>query len=564
MVKQRAAWGCTLLPLVWCPSAPARYLRTVHPSRHTAYLLMGCAMLLLSACAQVKEPEGGPRDTRAPQLLRAQPPQGSTGFGGTRIVLQFDERVKVERVRERMLVSPPLDRQPTVRAGGDQVTIDLNAPLRPNTTYTFSIGEAVMDLTEGNRAVGLTYVVSTGSHVDSLSLHGRVLEAATGQPAKEALVLLHTVRDTGDVRTTRPAYFTRTTAEGFFTINNLPGEPMRLTALRDGNGNFRYDLPSEEVAFHEEPVIPGDTVPKLLLLFLPEPAKQLVVQAKVLEERGWQLVMAKRADSLSLRSVDRQADRLTWWPEWNEARDTVIFWPSDTTLLQGQRFLLLEGGHIQDTLTYQARKPMPFYLKVEGYSDALAGDRVLESSRPIALVDTSRARLLVDSMEVPWLPEPDTLNRRRLRMPVQATPESRVELVLYPKAIQAVAGGTNDTTRLSLGTPDPRSLGTLKVIVEVDSVVDLQPPLLLRLRPGQGQQVREQVLDSLPGQAHWTHLKPGNYRLELVEDRDGNGRWTTGSYVGQRQPERVFFYPEPVTLRAGWVLDRTWSLKKQR
>ncbi|HRQ83964.1 MAG TPA: Ig-like domain-containing protein, partial [Flavobacteriales bacterium] len=64
--------------------------------------------LLMAGCAQVKEPQGGPKDTAPPALLDASPAYGSTQFTGNRIVLRFDERVKLDRVRERLLVSPPL------------------------------------------------------------------------------------------------------------------------------------------------------------------------------------------------------------------------------------------------------------------------------------------------------------------------------------------------------------------------------------------------------------------------------------------------------------------------
>ena len=131
------------------------------------------SVALLAACAQVKEPQGGPKDTEPPHLLSAEPADGSIRFSGKRIVLHFDERVKLDRVRERLLVSPPLAKAPDVMVSGSKdVAITLNAPLAANTTYTFNIGEAVQDLSEGNPAAGLSFVVSTGDHVDSLSVKG--------------------------------------------------------------------------------------------------------------------------------------------------------------------------------------------------------------------------------------------------------------------------------------------------------------------------------------------------------------------------------------------------------
>ena len=72
------------------------------------------AVLMLAACAQVRELQGGEKDTDAPVLLTAEPPNRTTHFISDRITLRFSERVKLDRVRDRLLVSPPLDKAPDV------------------------------------------------------------------------------------------------------------------------------------------------------------------------------------------------------------------------------------------------------------------------------------------------------------------------------------------------------------------------------------------------------------------------------------------------------------------
>ena len=71
----------------------------------------------------------------------------------------------------------------------------------------------------------------------------------------------------------------------------------------------------------------------------------------------------------------------------------------------------------------------------------------------------------------------------------------------------------------------------------------------------------EVVLNSLPGETQWTDLAPGSYGLKLIQDRNNDGRWTTGSFLNDQQPERVFLDLEPVLIRAGWAVERTWGLK---
>ncbi len=527
----------------------------------TRFALAAILLWMLAACAQVREPQGGPKDTAPPKLLTAQPPDGSIRFTGSRIVLHFDEKVRLDRVREKLLISPPLGKAPdvTVEKGSD-VVIRLNAPLAPNTTYTFNIGEAVKDLSEGNPADGLSFVLSTGDYVDSLSVRGFVMDAFSGLPAADVLVLLHQANDTGDVRTAPPSYFTRTKPDGSFRLTHLRSGQKQLNALRDRNANYRYDLPNEEVAFLDSTIDPADSVAHYLHLFQPLSATQFIADRKVLEDRGWRMVMARPARDITLRSLDRTGGTLAWWPEWNKARDTVVFWPSDTTLLNGQRFVVSDNGVPFDTLAYRATAAMPFNLKVTAERDPIAGGFRLASTRPVASVDPERAELRLDSLVVPLVALLDTNARRTIAIELQLQKGKEATLTLYPKALVGIMGGTNDTTRLRLGSPDPRTLGKLKVEVVPDSGTVPPGPFVLQLLSTRGRVLREERLPALPATLEWAGLQPESYGLKLISDGNGDHQWTTGSFSAGVQPERVYLLKDPVVIRAGWAVETNWKL----
>src|SRR5690606_35198335 len=144
-------------------------------------------------------------------------------------------------------------------------------------------------------------------------------------------------------------------------------------------------------------------------------------------------------------------------------RDTVVFWPTDTTLLRGQRFVLSEQGEVLDTLTYRPAVAMPFNVQLAAVRDPITGAWGLRSSRPVSTLDTALAELYLDSVRTAFAPVIDSLARRTVDLGLHLPPGSSASLLLLPKAVTAVLGGHNDTTRLSLGARDPRTLGKLNV-----------------------------------------------------------------------------------------------------
>ena len=54
-----------------------------------------------------------------------------------------------------------------------------------------------------------------------------------------------------------------------------------------------------------------------------------------------------------------------------------------------------------------------------------------------------------------------------------------------------------------------------------------------------------QVFDyasSANGIYYYTYLPPGPCKLRIINDTNGDGKWTTGNYLQKRQPEKVFNY----------------------
>ncbi|MBX2974107.1 MAG: hypothetical protein KF797_13505, partial [Flavobacteriales bacterium] len=432
-----------------------------------------------------------------------------------------------------------------------------------NTTYTFNLGESVKDLTEGNIAAGLAYVVSTGDALDSAVVMGAVTNAFTSANEKEMIVGLYAAGDTAAFRTGRPAYMTRTDATGRFTIANLPHGRYSAFALRDKNANYKYDLPNEEIAFLDSMITLASTDTSTTFItmrsFLPASARQQVRSYSVSADGALELVFARAAESVGVRDVARTGGSLTWTPEYAPTRDTVLLWPSDTTLLGQGSYEIRVGQHVLDTLRYRPTRKMPFNTTLTAKLAERSGGAsiLLRSSRPLTAVDTTRIILRSDSVDVPF--RATRSDDRNIALDFTARDGMPLQLLVHPKAVRDSYGGFNDTLRASFGTAAERSTGTLQVSV---TGLDLACNYLLQALDGQQRVQMEAPLSADHPVVQWKLLAPGMRMLRLVHDANGNGRWDTGEWATLQQPERTWQHVEPVNVRAAWDVKVDWSIAK--
>ena len=73
------------------------------------------------------------------------------------------------------------------------------------------------------------------------------------------------------------------------------------------------------------------------------------------------------------------------------------------------------------------------------------------------------------------------------------------------------------------------------------------------------EKVLKQVL-TVDGTAEFYYVKPGDYYLRAFIDKNKNGKWDTGNFDEDLQPEEVYYYHEKVTCREKWDVTRDWNL----
>lgn len=75
--------------------------------------------------------------------------------------------------------------------------------------------------------------------------------------------------------------------------------------------------------------------------------------------------------------------------------------------------------------------------------------------------------------------------------------------------------------------------------------------------------VVQQVRAEADGSAPFFYINPGVYYVRAFMDRNGNGRWDTGLYDDDLQPEDVYYYHRSIECKAKWDNTLQWNMTER-
>lgn len=373
--------------------------------KHRLAWVVSSLCLLLTGCANRGiGPQGGPKDTIPPVVVKETPANGSNHFKDKKIEILFNEYLQLDNVQANLLVSPPQQVPPDVKAQGKKVVITMQEDLIDSTTYTLDFGNSICDYTEKNPIRGYQYAFTTGDRIDSLEVYGQVINAEDLNPVSGVLVGLHANLSDSAFSTLPFTRIARTDSLGGFGVRNLRGGQYRLYALQDLSRDYRYQ-PGEGLAFTDSLVVPEyqveivrdtiwrdtllvdnqtlDTITMgivdsvriventyvgpsdLLLWFFRENKVRHYFQRAYREEQHTiRLVFGAQQDSLPVvRALPPSAmDSLATDSAWidpmqyallqaNPTRDTLVYWLTDSLAI-GQDSIFLEMTYLKSDSAY--------------------------------------------------------------------------------------------------------------------------------------------------------------------------------------------------------------------
>lgn len=220
--------------------------------------LLGVASIaaVLYSCASVGRIEGGPIDEAPPRFIGGTPTPDALHVGKKKIVIEFDEFIKLDKPNEKIVISPPQVQQPEIKASGKKVIITLQDTLKANTTYTIDFGDAIQDNNEGNPLENFSFTFSTGAKLDTMAVSGTILNANNLEPVKGMMVGLHSNLEDSAFLKLPFERVGRTDSRGRFSIRGIAPGKYRIYGLQDADQNFAYSQSTEIIAFHDSLIIP--------------------------------------------------------------------------------------------------------------------------------------------------------------------------------------------------------------------------------------------------------------------------------------------------------------------
>lgn len=521
------------------------------------------SIFTFTGCAKRGSITGGLKDTIAPKITGSSPENYSTKFIGKEIKISFNELIKVKDINKQLIISPPMKKTPIIIPQGSAskfISIKILDTLKKNTTYSFNFGQSITDNNEGNPYSQFKYVFSTGTHIDSLNLIGKIKDAKEQKPDNFVSIQLYDAQTFNDSTIYKevPLYVTNTLDSlKLFKFENLKAGTYKIIALKDKNNNYKFDSKTDKIAFLKESItLPNDTIYELELF-----KEEFQFKAnKIHQESKNKYLLSTQGDAKNTKVTATSGNkeikvRVTKFPTKN--KDSLQVFVSTTN--SDSITFNVENGTFKKSFTskYKDLKALDS-LQIDTQNKGNITFRqnfTLVTSTPIEKIDNSKITLIKkDSTSVKFETKYNEFDRE-IVFEFQKEEDEKYNLQLLPGAIIDFYEKPNDTLKFSIKTKLYSDYGNLKV--NLKNVKRF--PVILEILDPKGDVVESGV--SIGNESLIFNLiEPNIYSLRIIYDDNKNGVWNSGSYLEKRQAEEIIYYNKTIDVRANWDVDQDFIL----
>lgn len=585
-------------------------------------LIITAALGVVYSCASIGRPDGGPYDDTPPRFIGSTPDINATNSNKKKVVLEFDEFIKLEKPGEKVVFSPPQIKQPEIKPSGKKIAITYMDTFKLDATYTIDFSDAIVDNNEGNPLGDFSFSFSTGEVIDTMEVSGYVLEASNLEPVKGILVGLHTNLEDSAFTKLPFDRVSRTDSRGKYTIRGVAPGTYRIFALMDADQNYAFSQKSEMIAFHDSLVIPRfesrfrqdttwvdsltvDTVIEreythylpddiVLRAFKEEPVMQYLEKNERLEPHKFSFYFSNKADTLPILKGLNFDEKDAFIVEHSQRNDTLHYWIKDSLIYQRDTLQVSLTYLHTDTLNQLVPRTDTLNLAMRKVwnKDGESEQKKKRRGRKNEEEEEEKIEFLKMNVQAPsamdvygqvtisfeepgWSYDREAIHLKHkvdtlwYDVPFEIEEDSLdiKKMILYtewePEVEYELSIDSLGFTGL-YGLHSDKMKQTFKVRSLDDygtiyfNIKGAGPSAFVELLDGKDGVLRTIQVEE--GKADFYFLNPGQYGARLVNDRNGNGVWDTGNYEEGLQPEEVYYYFQVLEVRTLMTLEQNWDV----
>jgi len=517
------------------------------------------------SCAKRGSITGGLKDTLAPVLVSSFPENYSTNFKGNTITLNFDEYIKLKNTNKQLIISPPFKNEPiiTPTSVSKFIKIEIRDTLLPNTTYSLNFGQAIQDNNEANALNQFKYIFSTGSHIDSLKLNGRIKDSYEKYVDNFVSVMLYEVNDKfkdSVIYKEFPRYITNTLdSMRTFQFENLKEGKYLLVALKDKGTNNKFNPKDDKIGFLKQYItIPTDTVYELELFKEVLPLKAFKpIQASgnrvLLPYEGKQNFKNAKPNIVLKNGNEVLETIVTQFPK----KDSLQVWFKPIKVDSLSMEVSKENYNKKFSFKIKALKKDT--LNIKSVQNGLINFRerfTLESETPLVKFDKSKISLVnKDSTAVDFTTEYDEFDQK-LYVDFKKEPLEKYNFTFLPGALTDFYEKSNDTLSIKLTTKEFEDYGNL--VLNLRNVKRF--PIIVEITNKKGDNVLASEYSEGETKIAFNLLVPEEFTVRIIYDDNKNKVYDTGNFLTKTYSEEVFYYQKGVDVRSNWDVEETIDL----
>ncbi len=569
-------------------------------SKYFLYLFLSLLLYyIFTSCATVTPPSGGPKDTIAPVRINTIPADKSINYKGKVIVLEYDERIKTDKLKEQLIITPLVEDDYEFILKKNIFKISFKEPFQDSTTYTLNFRESIQDITENNPTKDNKFTFSTGSFLDSMSISGNVKKLLTYDTLENVIVGLYRAEDTVTIYNGSPYYFTQTDEKGRYLIENIKNGKYLLYAFFDDNKNLKLESNRESYGFAKDTILLNSLKTYKNIDLIKLDLSKFKLMTALPSGKYFDINFNKFITDYDIIPLDRNHDILT---NLSKEGKTIRFYNNfgDIDSLQVS-FSAIDSINsiLTDTLFVKfkpsRRKTETFKIDITPENNAQIDTKIdveINFSKPIISINTDSIYIQFDTTKIVEIDDSifiwnklkdklsfqiainkslaDTVLSRRIK-----AEQIKMDSIQQKQSEAPIKKQTNKSSKqlkpkINTGLQFYFGIGSFySADLDTSKSIGLKYEFIEPSKNGiqniniqtEFESFTVQLLDenfeiyketSNQKTIRFKNLEPGRYKIRVLIDANNDGTWSIGNMLNHIEPEPVYIYPEFIVIRADW------------